>query len=457
MNIKTIINILTISAALFLLQSCFVAKKYATPQVVESAYYRTDLLPDDSVSMAGVSWRDIFTDPILVRHIEEGLGNNIDIRVALQQINAAEAAYKQSKATFLPIANASGQAGRVQDWDGGSMSYELAGAFSWEADIWGRIRSAERASRASYLQSVAAHKAVKTRLIANIASLYYQLLALDEQLRIAEETIENRENSLETTVALKDAGTVTEVAVSQTEAQLHSARSLAVDIRFRIRTLENAFSILLGREPGNVERSDLAAQEITADLNIGYPVQLLRNRPDVIAAEYNLVNAFELTNVARSAFYPSLNLSLAGGLQSGSLDNFFSVHSLFANLAASITQPLLNGRRIRAQYEIAQSQQEIAYLNFRQAILVASGEVSDAMYAIDAARQRIELKAREFESYDAAVEYSEALLNSGFANYLEVLTARQNALNAQLDLIEARFSRLDATVALYRSLGGGWL
>lgn len=456
MNFKNIHKILIVPATAIFLQSCFVAEKYTAPTVVESQYYRTDSLPEDSVTLADVSWRDIFTDPVLVSHIEEGLENNIDIRVAVQQILAAEAAYKQSQAAFLPTINATGQASRLQGWNSGSMLYELAGVFSWEADIWGRIRSAERASRASYLQSVAAHKAVKTRLIANIASIYFQLLSLDEQLRIAEETINNRETSLETTIALKDAGTVTEVAVEQTEAQLHSARSLAVDIGLRIRTLENAFSILLGHEPENVERTDLAGQSIPADLNAGFPVQLLRNRPDVIAAEYNLVNAFELTNVARSAFYPSLNLSLAGGLQSAALDNFFSVNSIFANLAASLTQPLLNGRRIRTQYEIAQTQQEIAYLDFRQSILVAGGEVSDAIYAINAASQRIGLKAMEFEAYDSAVEHSEALLNSGFANYLEVLTARQNSLNAQLDLINARFSRLDATVELYRALGGGW-
>lgn len=455
---KFVYKIIAFPAMGLFLQSCFVAEKYTAPAVVESKYYRTDSLAQDSVSIAELAWQDFFTDSLLASYIEQGLENNVDIRIALQQINAAEAAYKQAQAAWFPVGNASAQASRQQRWNsGGSMLYELAGALSWEADIWGRIRSTERASQASYLQSVAAHKAVKTRLIAGIASLYYQLLSLDEQLRIAEETIDNRESSLETTRALKEAGTVTQVAVEQTEAQLHSARSLSVEIKRRIRSLENAFSILLGRAPGNVERSALESQSMPADeLKTGYPAQLLRNRPDVIAAEYNLVNTFELANVARSAFYPSLNISLAGGLQSGTLDNFFNVNSIFANIAASLTQPLLNGRRIRTQYEIAQTRQEIAYLDFRQSILTASAEVSDAMYSIEAASQRIDLKASEFEAYDAAIEHSEALLNSGFANYLEVLTARQNALNAQLDLIDARFSRLDGTVELYRALGGGW-
>lgn len=443
-------------------QSCFVAKDYSSPNVVEASYFRTDSLPEDSVTLAEVSWRELFTDPALVSHIEDALENNIDIRIALQQIAIAEAYFKEAKAGQLPTLSAAGRINFQELSDnvqgGGSVTaYEIAGMLSWEADIWGKIRSLKRAGEAAYLQSVSAHQAVKTRLIANVASLYYQLLALDEQLRIAEETIENRESSLETTIALKEAGTVSEVAVQQTEAQLHSARALTVDLRRSVKTLENTFSILLGRPPQEIERTSLSAQNIEADkYQVGYPVQLLHNRPDVMAAEYGLRNAFELVNVARTAFYPNLTVSATGGLQSLALDNLFGASSLFANVVGSLSQPIINGRRIRSQYEIAQSQEEIAYLDFRQSILNASREVSDALYAIEAAEERIGLKAAEYESYSVAVEHSEELLNSGFANYLEVLTARQNALNAQLDLINARYNRLDGVVELYQSLGGGW-
>lgn len=461
----TIYKLIFAPVLLFSLQSCFVAKDYQTPEVVNEAYFRTDRLPEDSLSFADVSWKELFTDSILVAHIEDGLEENIDVRIALQQIIAANAYYQQGKAGNLPTLNGTAQAthqklsensqfGAV--FSGSLSQFELNAGLSWEADIWGKIRSNRRAFEASYLQSIAAHQAVKTQLISNIASIYFQLLAFDEQLRITEQTIANREISLETTKALKDAGNVTEVGVKQTEAQLYSARALLIDIKANIKLLENTMSILLGKAPQDIERSTLAEQNITQEIQIGYPVQLLRNRPDVIAAEYNLVNAFELTNVAKANFYPSLTLSATGGLQSLELDKLFSVNSLFATVIGGLTQPILNGRRIRTQYEVALSQQEQAYLNFRQSLLVASREVSDALYSFEAAEEKIELKTMEFAAYDTATTYSEELLNNGFANYLEVLTARENALYSQLDLINAQFDRLNAVVELYRALGGGW-
>ncbi|MEX0771625.1 MAG: efflux transporter outer membrane subunit [Balneolales bacterium] len=447
---------------LFTLQSCFSAKNYIRPEVVDETNYRTDQLPQDSLTIATVSWRELFTNANLESYIEEGLQNNIDIRIALQQIDAAKAYFKQGKSSQYPDLNVGAQAAHQQLSDngqsgGGSFTqYDLSGTLSWEADIWGKIRSNRRAFKASYLQSVAAHKAVKTELIANIASVYFQLLALDEQLMITEESIANRESSLETTKALKDAGFVTEVGVKQTEAQLYTAQSLQIDLRMNIQLLENTMSILLGESPHEIERSSLSQQGVDVELDTGYPVQLLHNRPDVIAAEYNLINAFELTNVARSNFYPSLNISAAAGLQSLDFDNLLSINSLFSNVIGSLTQPVFNGRRIRTQYEVAQSEEEVAYLNFRRAILNGSREVSDALYSYEAAEEKIEVETLEYEAYEAATLYSEELLNNGLINYLEVLTARENALNSQLDLINARFDRLNSVVELYRALGGGW-
>ncbi|HYG19208.1 MAG TPA: efflux transporter outer membrane subunit [Ohtaekwangia sp.] len=465
MKKHTLIKFAFVPVMLFTLQSCFVAKKYQRPVVVEEAAYRTDSLSRDSVTMAEVSWRELFTDSLLAGYIEEGLTRNIDIRIALQQIVAAQAYYRQGKVGYLPTLSATGRV-TYQElarnsqfgsfFDGAITQYELTGALSWEADIWGKIRSSKRAFEASYLQSVAAHQAVKTELVANIASVYFQLLAFDEQLRMTEETIRNRERSLETTKALKDAGNVTEVGVKQTEAQLYTAQAIAVDIRTNIRTLENTMSILLGREPQAIKRGTLDQQNFSQELNTGFPVQLLRNRPDVIAAEYNLINAFELTNVAKSNFYPSLTLSATSGLQSLEFDKLFSVNSVFATLVGSVTQPIFNGRRIRTQYEVARAQQEIAYLNFRKAVLNASREVSDALFTYHAAEERIQIRSQEFEAYDVATSYSEELLNNGLASYLEVLTARENALNSRISLINARFTRLNAVVEVYRALGGGW-
>lgn len=446
------------------LQSCFVAKDYEQPEVVKEEYYRTDSLEQDSLNIATISWTEMFTDPLLQDYIEKGLENNIDIRIALQQILAAEAYTKQGKAGYLPTLNGNARYTHQElskNSQFGSFfssldQYEVNAGLSWEADIWGKITSQKKAFEASYLQTLAAHQAVKTRLIADIASTYYQLLALDDQIRITEETIESRKNSLETTRALKEAGNLTEVGVQQTEAQLYSAQGILIDLKTQRYLLENTFSILLGEAPMRIERTQLEDQKINAELNIGVPIQLLRNRPDVISAEYQVVNAFQLTNVARSNFYPSLTISATGGLQALNAADLLDANSLFATIIGGLAQPILNGRRIKTQYEVAQTEQERAKLEFRQAILNASKEVSDALYSYQSATEKREVKQKEFNAYNLATEYSQELLNNGLANYLEVLTARQNALNSRLDLVNAKYNQLKSIVNLYEALGGGW-
>ncbi|NLN25091.1 MAG: efflux transporter outer membrane subunit [Bacteroidetes bacterium] len=448
------------------LQSCFVAKEYSRPEnSVDESLYRTDQLSTDSLSMATISWREIFTDEILQDYIEEGLENNMDIRIGLQQINIAEAYLRQGKAAYFPTLNAQAVAMHQEFSEssqyGGQISsinqFELSGALSWEADIWGKIRSNERAANAVYLQSVAAHRAVKSRLVANIASVYYQLLALDEQIKITEETIATRTKSLETTKALKEAGSVTEVGVKQTEAQLYNAQSILVNLKEQSKLLENTLAILLGSSPQEFERNSLEEQEIDVPLTIGVPTDLLSNRPDVMAAEYELIQAFELTNVARSNFYPSLTLSASGGLQALEIDKLFDANSLFASVIGGLTQPIFNGRRFKTQYEVSQAQQEQAFLRFKNTLLVAGKEVSDALVAIQTAEQIISLKENENDAYQLSVDYSMELLNNGFANYLEVLTAEERALASGLEMIAAQNARLQSIVNLYRALGGGWI
>ena len=447
------------------LQSCFVAKNYERPDVETQKLYRTDQLPQDSVSMAQVSWKDIFTDAQLQSHIEKGLTNNLDIRIALQSIISAEAYLKQGKAGYFPTLSATASATRTKNSENSQFGsifseaieqYQLSGTLSWEADVWGKIRSNKRSANANYLQSVAAHQAVKTQLVASIADLYYQLLALDRQKLVAEETLEARKSSLETTMALKDAGQVTEVAVKQTEAQVHTTEIILIDLENNIKLLENSFSLLLGEAPHSIARTTIEDQEINTDLKTGVPALLLANRPDVIQAEYALVNAFELTNVARSSMYPSLTLTAQGGFQSLELDNFIDASSLFSSLVGSLTQPLFNQRKLRTQLEIARAQQEQALLNYKKSLLTAGQEVSNALYNYEAETKKLSAREKELDSYVLAEDYSEELLNNGLANYLEVLTARQNALNSELNLIDSKYGQLSATVELYRALGGGW-
>lgn len=463
MTKRSLSNLALVPFLLLTLQSCFTAKNYVRPDLIQEEYYRTDQLPADSLSLGDLSWRELFTDPWLTEYIETGLENNLDIRIALQQIEAAEAFYRQGRASRYPGVSAGAGAGwqRLAEngpagTSGDATQFDLSATLSWELDIWGKLRSGERASEASYLQTVAAHQAVKTSLIARIASTYYRLLMLDEQLRITEQTIATRQRSLETTMILKEAGYVTEAGVKQTEAQLYTAMAIRIDLINNIRLLENTFSILLGEAPREIPRGNLADQQLSPELKTGYPMQLLRNRPDVIAAEYALVEAFELVNVARSQFYPSINLTASTGLQSLELEDLFNAGSFFAGIAGSLTQPIFNGRRIRSQYEASLSMEEQAALRFRQSILNASREVSDALYSYQSAEERIEMAGRRYQAYEDAARYAEELLNNGLVNYLEVLTAQEQALNTRLELIGSQFDRLDSVVELYRALGGGW-
>lgn len=447
------------------LQSCFVAKDYTRPELEETEHlYRTDNLPQDSISLADVSWKDMFKDQYLAQYIEESLQNNLDIRVAIQQIAIANAYMKQGKAGYLPTLTGTAQATHQELSEnsqfGGFFSsvdqYELSGSLSWEADIWGKIRSNKRAGEASYLQIVAAHKAVKTELISAIASTYYQLLALDEQLEITERTIATRDSSVYTIKALKDAGNVTQVAVDQYIAQLNNAKALKVDLQAAIFRTENTLNFLLGRPAEPIERSKLTEQQLDEKITLGVPATLLRNRPDVIASEYNLINAFELTNVAKSNFYPSLTLTASGGFQSLELDKLFNANSLFTTIIGGLTQPIFNQRKIKTQHEVAKAQQEQALLNFKKTLLTAGNEVSNALYVYNAETEKFEYRKNEVEALRQAEANSEELLQNGLANYLDLLTARESALNAELNVIDNKLQQLLSVVTLYEALGGGW-
>ncbi|AIY12452.1 efflux transporter outer membrane subunit [Cellulophaga baltica] len=465
-NRKNITKTMLLGVVLVTLQGCFVAKDYKRPELAETeALYRTDNLPMDSVSMADVSWKTMFTDPYLSEYIEEGLENNMDVRIALQQMIAAQAYAKQGKAGYFPTLSVGANYTRQEFsensqfgslFTGGLDTYDVTADLSWEADIWGKIRSNKRASQADYLQNVAGHQAVKTQLISSIANTYYNLLALDAQLEVTKETIATRESGVATIKALKDAGQVTQVAVDQNVAQYNSARALQVDIEAAIFKAENTLSILLGKTPQKFERSSLDTQSMDQEMKLGVPTTLLRNRPDVMAAEYALIKDFELTNVANSSFYPSLTLTASGGLQSLELDKLFNANSLFATIVSGLTQPLLNQRKLKTQKEVALANQESSLLNFKKTLLVAGSEVSNALYTYEAETKKFEFRKNEVEALRTAEANSEELLKNGYANYLDLLTARQSALSAELNIIDSKLQQLVAIVDLYEALGGGW-
>ena len=447
------------------LTACAGRKTYERPNVVNEKLFRTDNIPTDSLSSANVSWRNIFTDATLQGHINKALSNNLDVRVAMQNVASAQSYLKQSKAAQLPTlsvgTNYTRSTNSINAMGGmGERTYnnlwDITGAASWETDIWGKLSAQRRASYASYLATVEAQKAVQSEVVATLATAYYQLLMLDEQKKVLEQTIDFRQKSLETTKSLKEAGSTTEVATKQIEALVYNAQAQLVTIGNSIWALENTICVLLGEEPHAIERTTLAEQQFPTEFKQGYAAKLLQNRPDVARAELSLRNAFELTNVARAAFYPTLTLSARGGISSTELDTWISAKSIFANFVAGLAQPILNRRQIRTQYEVQQIAQETALLNFKKAVLSAGKEVADAMQNFSTQTEFIELKTKEMKAYQEATDYSKQLFDSGMVNYLEVITAEVNRLNAELSVANAQFTRMQYGITLYKALGGGW-
>lgn len=445
-----------------LAQSCFVAKDYEKPSVNTDNLYRTEQVAD-STSIAKMSWDKIFTDELLQKHIGEAIQNNLDMKIALQNMAAAEATMKQGNAGYLPIVNGNAtwthqeisensQFGRLFS---SIDQYELSARLSWEADIWGKIRSNKRAFAAKYLESAVARQAVQTELIASVASVYYQLLALDAQINVVNTTLENRNTSVEVIKALKEAGNVNEVAVKQTEAQQYAAQIILEDLKYNVKVLENTFNQLLGKAPNTVARSMFDNQQMNAEIKTGLPTFLLSQRPDVMAAELNFRNAFELTNVARSSFYPSLTLTATGGLQALELKDWFNTKSIFANIITGITQPIFNQRQNKTRLEVAKANQQKAYLQFEKSLLVAGKEVSDALANYENETKKLEIRKKQVEALKNAADYSDELLQYGMVNYLEVLTAKDNALNTEINYIDNKYKQLNAVITLYKALGGG--
>ena len=464
----TIHKIILIFFVSFLVVSCHTRQNYQRANdVVDEKLFRTDALPKDSLSMANLSWKEIFTDAVLQKHIAKALENNLDIRMALQNIASAEAYLKQSKAAYQPTisvgpdysfntSSLNTQFGQIVGERRYINQFDITANLGWELDLWGKLKGQEKAQYAAYLSSVAAHQNVKSNLVASIATAYYQLLAFDEQKKIFSNTIEIRKKNLETTKALKEAGIVSEVAVQQSEALVYNAEASLVTLDIQIQMLENTISLLMGEPSHEIERTSLSTQNFALNTDLGYPSALLANRPDVKQAEFNLINAFELTNAAKAQFYPSLRITGSTGVQSVDIDKLFSGNSVFANVLVGLAQPILNKRQIRTNYEVSLANQERAYLNFRKTILNAGNEVSDALKMYNAQDQFIAFKKKELSAYDKSVEFSQELVNYGMANYLEVLNANVNKLNAEINIANAQYTKLQAGVELYRALGGGW-
>ncbi|MBT1704040.1 efflux transporter outer membrane subunit [Chryseosolibacter indicus] len=446
-----------------LFSACRITHRYKPPTLPEGNLYRDSINSGDTTNLAQLQWRELFKDTILQRLIAEGIAHNFDLQVAYTRIAQAEASFRQSRAAFWPTlnGNATFTESRLSEAQGFGIrtratQYQIGVSTSWEIDVWGKLRSNRRANLANLLRSEAAARTVQSILVTSIATTYFQLLALDAQLKITEQTVHYWDTTVQTMRALKDAAVVTGAAVVQSEAQRYGAEVTIPDIKQRIRETENALSILLGTTPRSIERTTLDEQQTVDVLNTGIPFQLVAFRPDVQEAELSFRNAFELTNVARTQFYPSLTINGSAGYSSLSWAELFDPNSLAASIAAGLIQPIFNQRAVRTRYEIAHAQQREAFFNFQRIVITAGQEVSDAVSLHQRALEKIEIRKDQILSLQRSVQYSNELLQNGFANYTEVIQARQSLLQAELGSVNDQLQRLQATVELYRALGGGW-
>lgn len=453
-----LIGILTLS-------SCRTSRIYKTPEVETEGLFR-DETPVDTITIAAMSWREYFTDPMLQELIEEGLSNNHDLRIAYTRIQQAEANLRMAKAAYFPNVSLAGQVAKTFISNGAngkdvlgyaSSEYSLGIASSWELDIWGKLRGQNRAQYAAFLSSQAYRDLIQTSIIANVATTYYSLLALDEQLRITKETIDLLNESTKTMQALMDAGILTGASVEQSKALYYSTQISIPDIESQIREMENALSILVGRKPGTITRSTIAAQVVNANMNHGIPTQMLAKRPDVQQAELAFRSAFELTRSARASMYPSLTLGTGSmiGYGSTTLSDFFKPENILANIIGGLTMPIFAQGQLRGNLKIRKAQQEEALLTFGKTVLTAGQEVSDILFGYKASLSKNEIRSKQVEALTNAVYYTQELLKAGEANYTEVLTAEQNLLSAQLGQVSDKLEQLQYGVNLYKALGGG--
>ena len=447
---QTIYKLVLVAVGVITLAGCGIYKKYERPDIsfADSLYRR---LPEctDTNHIALLEWDQLFTDPILQDWIKLGVENNTDLNVARQRIEIARANLKAAKWALFPGAN-----GSVSGGTPGTVT--ISADVNWDADVFGKLRNTKKGAAASVEESIAAKQSVQNLLVATIAGYYYNLLVLDEKLNTSRRTVENWEENIRTMEALKRAGKTTEAAVLQAKANKLRIESSIFTMEHTIQTVENEFSALLGIVPMKIKRGDLENQTFPTELSEGVPVQLLARHPDIRKAEQTLIQKYYLTNAARAYFYPSLTLSGSLGWTNGNGSMVVNPAGLIAGVLGSLTQPIFGRGTNKARLAAAKAEQEIALYNFRQTILDAGIKVNDAISKWQTAKKRLDVNKRQVLHLQAAVWNIKLLMKRGSTNYLEVLTAQQNLLDAELTCISDRYDQIISIITLYKALGGGY-
>lgn len=427
------------------LSSCNIYRKFERPEMNVAESYRN---PDgtqstDTASIADLSWMEIYTDPNLQTLINYGLENNTDLLVAVEKVNEAKAALMSSRLAFFPAIGIYLPTNFTYSNGNFGVNYDASVTASWEIDLFGKLLNEKRKSQVALLMTQEYQQAVRTQLVATIADYYFSLLALDKQLNIYLATEKSWAASVETIKAMKEGGMTTEAAVAQYEAYYASIQAAIPEIKAAIMKQENALAALLGDYAEPIERGKLDEQKVDFDIKAGVPMKLLANRPDVKNAEHYLASMYYNTNTARAAFYPSIVIDASLGW-----------NAAFGALA-SLTQPLFYRGANKAKLAIAKAQEEEARLQFKQALIDASMEVSNALITYDSELKKELARNVQIVSLYNAVEYTNELLKLGTSTYLEVLDAQQSLLSALISKTEDQLNKLNAITSLYHALGGG--
>ncbi len=432
----------------------------------------------DSANSADIKWKDYFSDKTLVALIDTALKNNLDVLMTLQKIEIARNDLRLTQGAMLPTVGANlaylqRKFGYYTMDDAGNRITEIRpGEFipthlpdyfvglqaNWEVDVWGKLRSKRKAAFTRYLSSVEGTNLVVTNLIAEIANTYYELLSLDIELDIIEETIQLQKDALTIISVQKQAGIANELAIKQFEAQVLNSQSFEFELLQKIKENENKINFLLGRFPQQILREKATfTTQLPKQIQAGFPSQLLKNRPDIRQAEFELVASKWSVKAAKAAFYPSFNITGTLGFQSFNTEFLFTTpKSLAYNLLGGLTAPLINRSAIKAQFKNAKANQVEAMYKYQKTILNGYVEVANELSNISNLEKIHALKTEEVRALTTSIDISSDLFKSGRATYFEVLMTQRTALQSRIELVTAKKRQFNATVNIYKALGGGW-
>lgn len=458
---KQLIYILSCSA---LLSGCGVFKTYERPasttEGIDRLYRDTanvdGVLQTDTANFGNTPWQEVFTDPHLQALINKALKQNVSLKQAESSIQQAQAGLKVARLAYYPQIAFTPQ-GTLSSWDFNKATkiYSFPVAASWQFNL-PSLRNTKKQAYVTLDLSKAAKQATRTAIIANVANLYYTLQMLDEQLKTTEATVDIWAENVRAMGLMKEGAMTTEAAVGQARANYLSLQASIPSLKEGITQTENALCSLLHEAPHTIQRGAFNADAFPQSFSTGVPVQLLSNRPDVRAAELQLASAFYGVNIAKSAFYPSLTISAQGAWTNSAGGMIVNPGKIMATALASLTQPLFANGKLKAQLKISKLQMEDAQLDFEQSLLDAGGEVSDALATYHSASQRVPLLKEQVSTLTGTVDQTKQLFQLGTStSYLDILTAQQSLIQAQLNLISGKFDKVQAAINLYQALGGG--